>query len=174
MIPTPMSTIPPWKDRGQWAELQWSLEYLTRRHRARLAKAYSIADSIEAALLDISPDISELCIISCVPCRDICCKRATVWYDLRDSLFIHLRSHGFLQSQLFKKPGESCSCLTPSGCRIPRLRRPFVCTWYFCPAQTAILQGKEAAALKKKLDDSLEKIKRERRHLEEEFIRLTG
>jgi hypothetical protein len=71
--------------------------------------------------------------------------------------------------QLLDRQGVHCRYGSPDGCRLDRIQRPFVCTWYLCPAQTQRLQ-KEPVEMKM-VSDSLQQIKRLRREMEASFIR---
>jgi hypothetical protein len=64
-----------------------------------------------------------------------------------------------------------CRYLGPRGCRLPRIARPWICTWYLCPTQTAKLRNGHQAK-RKLLNGARAQIKLERNLLENEFIRV--
>ena len=67
--------------------------------------------------------------------------RARVWLDFPDLLFMHLSGQALPLGQLRAQRSEACAYLGPKGCRLPRLSRPWVCTWYLCPEQKARMQA---------------------------------
>jgi hypothetical protein len=100
---------------------------------------------------------------------EVCCRRAWVWVDFRDLLFLHLAGIPVPDHQLLSREGNSCRYGGSSGCRLDRIQRPFVCTWYLCPAQTRILRKQPAEM--KLITASLQQIKRLRHKMEMSFIR---
>jgi hypothetical protein len=41
---------------------------------------------------------------------------------------------------------DRCRYLGPRGCRLSRLDRPWVCTWYLCPTQRERLRNEDRPA----------------------------
>ena len=102
---------------------------------------------IREILEEMEPVLEQACAAVCPGCTDVCCARATIWYDFKDLLYLfftgsdtgRLPGPGFPDGQIrkVKEPGggQTCVHLGPDGCSQPRIRRPFVCTWYLCPDQ---------------------------------------
>jgi hypothetical protein len=63
---------------------------------------------------------------------------------------------------------KHCRYASPRGCRLQRLQRPFVCTWYICPAQIRLLQTQSPE--RARLAAVLQQIKTNRRLLEDLYI----
>jgi hypothetical protein len=59
------------------------------------------------------------------------------------------------------------------GCILPRIARPFVCTWYLCPAQKEYL-AHYYPKLILDFDQTLFDIKELRNKIEKEFIYISG
>lgn len=141
----------------------------------------SIGDSrklLEQMALEISHlysridvDMEQLAQQTCVFCTDVCCQKATVWYDLKDLLFLYFSSGVLPAEQIYKTPNMSCSQLTPEGCTLPRASRPFICSWYICSEQKSALQkfSSNVHALLVEID----RIKKRRNELEDLYINLT-
>lgn len=164
----PYPTVP-WNTPGTWQEANDSLRRCLRHNRRRLDEPLDLANKLVAQLTSIFPLMDRLCGQTCPACTDICCQRAWVWADFRDLLFLHLAGIPAPDRQLLFRQGDHCRYSGPDGCRLDRIRRPFVCTWYLCPAQTKHLR-KEPVNMKL-ISDSLQQIKRCRQKMENSFIR---
>ncbi len=139
-----------------------------QQNRSVLAKSRYQAHHIRHQLELTFPLMDRLCWEICTNCTEICCQRAWVWADFRDLLFLHLAGVQVPDQQLLGQQGGHCRYGSPEGCRLDRIQRPFVCTWYLCPAQTRIL--KKQPAEMKRISDSLQQIKQLRREMEASFI----
>ncbi|XPS89954.1 hypothetical protein Dvar_79730 [Desulfosarcina variabilis str. Montpellier] len=161
------STIP-WDTKTLWREANASLNQSVCHHRHRLCDSLRSADRLCVHLLSVFPIMDDLCQHTCLDCADICCRHAWVWADFKDLLFLHLAGIPAPDQQLVGRRGDHCRYASPHGCRLDRLQRPFVCTWYICPAQTRLLNKQPAEQAR--LSAALEQIKIERRRMEEQFI----
>ena len=78
---------------------------------------------------------------TCPFCREICCVRASIGFDVKDLLYLYFGGGRMPGQQIYKSARQNqpsaCCHLTRNGCRLSRLERPFVCTWYLCPDQKA-------------------------------------
>jgi hypothetical protein len=140
----------------------------------RLQTCVSCAVRIQESVTTVSQCIEEICRKTCPVCTDICCRRATIGYDVKDLLYLQLAFNRLPQEQIFRisdKRGLLCSNLSADGCVLPRTQRPFVCTWYFCPDQTRMLR-KEDPGLLDTIDKTLHNIKSHRRYLLSEFTNI--
>jgi len=90
---------------------------------------------IENDLACLGALFDELADTTCACCVRLCCRTARVWLDFKDLLFIHLSGQTLPAHQVRREKEAGCRFLSPRGCRLPRLSRPWVCTWYVCPAQ---------------------------------------
>jgi hypothetical protein len=159
----------PWSTPALWKAANAVLGQNVTRNRRRLTEPFRLASRLRDHLLSIFPLMDGLCQRTCPACRDICCQHAWVWADFRDLLFLHLADIPAPGEQLLNQRGEHCRYASPHGCRLDRLQRPFVCTWYLCPAQTRVLH--EQPAERTRLAATLQQIKADRRRMEDLFIR---
>jgi hypothetical protein len=169
-----LSTIA-WPTETLWREANASLSQSVSHHRHRLSEALRLASSLRGHLMSIFPIMDSLCQLTCPDCADICCRHAWVWADFKDLLFLHLAGIPVPDRQLVGRRGDHCRYASPQGCRLERLQRPFVCTWYICPAQTRTLSKQPAE--KERLTTVLKQIKDDRQLLEGRFIQaifMTG
>lgn len=161
--------VPPWNSFELWSQAVRSLDYLRAKRWSNLLQAKQLADRIEKKLHAVNGDLETLCNETCECCIDICCKKATVWYDFKDLLYLYFSSGCLPAGQIYKNPNLSCSNLAPSGCQLPRTMRPFICTWYICPDQKAIFSGKRLHD-RRRMMVAIQEIQGLRKQLENEFI----
>jgi hypothetical protein len=122
-----------------WEEAVACMGYLVDRHRASLGTGASLAATVANLLEALFPILDTLCRQTCPDCAAPCCAKASVVFDHRDLIFLHLTRQKTPPVQPRPAPGSPCAYLTPCGCRLPRLSRPWICTWYVCPAQKRLL-----------------------------------
>lgn len=165
---TTPQTFPPWKDVDQWRHIEiffrhtWGSGCVPGE-----VKEHGLAIREDISRLDAL--LSDLCAVTCPSCLDVCCRRATVWYDFKD-LVLYYTLHQELPTVQIVKGGGGCMHLTPHGCRLERIRRPFVCTWYLCPQQKALAERQQYSEEKESIPALIERIKSSRRLLERAFL----
>ncbi len=135
----PSSPGIPWNRRETWAEANASLAWTRWRAPSELALARECARKLEALLSRFSPELDRLCRLSCPWCPDPCCLRAKVWFDFTDLLFVHLSGQDIPPRQPITDWDQHCAYLGPKGCTLPRLSRPWICTWYLCLPQRKLI-----------------------------------
>ena len=135
--------IVPWQENCDWKK---KLKEIIGRHcensPSRQEKV-EVAEKIRQIYLHLDSLLDVLCARTCPGCEDICCRRATVWFDEKDLSFLFLTEGEFPGKQVQRNEDGSCCFLGAAGCELPRYRRPFICTWYLCPAQKQLLQDRE-------------------------------
>ncbi len=162
---------PPWGSIPSWQEANLSIDFHLKRYYPRLKPALQIARETRIRLESIFPLLGDLCMMTCPRCPDACCLSASPWYDLRDLIFLHFNRLSIPLFQTISDIKETCCYLSHKGCTLPRITRPWICTWYLCPAQTANVKDRSAnqwPTLSRVLGD----IKARRKQLEDEFIRV--
>jgi hypothetical protein len=167
----------PWASEDAWAQVSLSISKTITAFSARpavrveTARIRGLSQEIIQAYEDIEPIMERLCLASCPTCVDACCRRATVWYDLKDLLTIYLTTGTFPDSQICRRADNSCCNLTQSGCRLKRSSRPFICTWYICPDQKDAVKKLHNWAGESVLFSVIDEIKMAREDLEQEYIK---
>jgi len=161
----------PWATPMSWQAVNQTVDYHLQRYRADLNQPEILAREIKSCLNTVFPILDALCAHSCPWCPEPCCLSASVWFDFKDLLFLHFNTLSISPAQPkadFKTP---CRYLGPRGCRLPRIARPWICTWYLCPTQTAKLKNGEAHK-REFIAHAIAQIKSGRNLLECEFIRI--
>ena len=150
---------------------------LDKVHGRSLDPVRKLSLAMQHSIENLSDKMDRLCTASCPECTDVCCERARIWYDFKDLVY-HYFAFGCLpweQIRKIREPGQDpcCSLMTEAGCSLPRSGRPFVCTWYICPVQKAILQENPSFA-GRHLPRQIDSLKETRDRLEDRFCRITG
>ncbi len=153
-----------------WKKQQSNLDHLVQIEVCRDNNISSLAQEIAERINSLVPVLEGLCFKTCPSCDDPCCVRATVRYDFRDLVFLHSLQKAIPLGQPKPQPGQACSLLGPTGCLLPRVLRPFVCTWYLCPSQMDLVRSSTSGWVYG-LPDQLQEIKKQRKQLETEFLR---
>ncbi len=149
----------PWASEELWTQVVLSMSKTISALGSEATNLKSMAKQIVLAYAEIDSTLEWACLTSCPTCADVCCGRATVWYDLKDLLTIFLSTEMLPNNQIYRRPDTSCCNLTPSGCRLQRYERPFICTWYICPDQKVVIEGLPDCTDKTSLFRALDEIK---------------
>ena len=162
-----------WGTRDTWETVNRNLEYLIRLHYPKMDRAIDLAREVQIRLESIFSLLDDLCAVTCPWCPDHCCLVAKVWIDFKDLLFLHLNGHQVPPAQLLSDLKETCRYWSPKGCMLPRIARPWVCTWYLCPTHKASLRQKPKS-VQDKFSRAVQAIKTGRKEMESEFIRIVS
>jgi hypothetical protein len=170
-IDTPVTLSPPWGSTPAWREANFSIDFHIKRYYFHLKPVIQIARDTRIRLESIFPSLDDICKMTCPRCPDACCLSASPWYDWRDLIFLQLSQLSIPPTQTISGFKETCCYLSHRGCTLPRITRPWICTWYLCPTQTANLKHK-CVEQWQALSRVLREIKALRKKLENEFIRV--
>jgi hypothetical protein len=164
--------LPPWASPAAWRAVTAALDHHLRLpHFHYQSKLQPKAGAIISLIMRMERPMNILSRETCSDCEDPCCRRATLWYDFVDLLVIGASGHSWPLGQPMATVGSQCRYLGPSGCRLPRIQRPWICTWYLCPRQTAQLEATrplQRRAVARMMAD----VKRLRKALEVAFIHV--
>jgi len=166
-----LSCTPPWGAPSDWAEANLTLESLTHIFFSELDHAKSLAMEIKENLESLFPMMDELSRTTCPWCPEPCCVNARIWIDFHDLLFLHLINQTLPPAQLQDNFKHDCRYFGHRGCSLPRLSRPWICTWYVCPTQMAVLRKKNQITVEY-FTQTVRRIKSKRKDMEDEFIRV--
>ena len=164
-------TVPeiPWADESTWSEANASIRRAIEINGPALSRVKIHSRQIRLLLESTADLIQDLCLNTCPHCPEPCCSHAKVWLDFRDLLLLYLEGISVPPTQLRWGMEGPCLFLGSRGCVLDRLSRPFVCFWYFCPAQTLRL-SKMPPQTQKSLDNAVSAIKFHRSAMEAAFI----
>lgn len=161
-------TAVPWLDPAEWSQALQSLELSVAHLDDSRSGLELLAGRMLSTYAELEALMDELCDAVCGDCADICCGRATVWYDFPDLLFLTFSGVPYPCAQIHRNTRGLCSNLTATGCRLERSRRPFICTWYICAEQKRLLAG--ATQTDGNLFTLIQTLQSDRRQLERLFL----
>jgi hypothetical protein len=130
----------PWTSAAAWRECWLSLQKTITASRTDLRDALALAARIAHRYELVGDLFAEIADSTCAVCLHPCCLDARVWLDFKDLLLLHLIGHPLPPAQLRQGWQQSCRYLTAHGCALPRMSRPWICTWYICPIQHRVLK----------------------------------
>ncbi len=101
-------------------------------HRRQLADVDFRARQIKTAYICLEHFFQEFTGPICSSCMEPCCVNRHGFPDFEDLIV--------LRAMEIEPPAFNCQCidtepcqfLSPAGCILPRIRRSYRCTWYFC------------------------------------------
>ena len=161
----------PWNDHSQWIEANRCVAKLIKRHRRSQSPIVFLAERLRIYLETIFPLVDRICQATCRFCPEPCCLTAWAGFDFRDLLFLHLSGQPIPISQTRFDKYEPCRYLGACGCQLPRLSRPWICTWYLCPTQMSCLR-RDFEPRQKAYARMMQMIKEVRVNIEETVIRM--
>jgi hypothetical protein len=164
---TPSQSQVVWQDEEVWLQVRSSVQQICTRLGNQNIAIKAVAEDIAAGYAAVDPELELLCGQTCICCLDVCCLKATVWYDLRDLLFLYLSSGRLPIAQIHRNFDNSCSHLSSSGCVLARPERPFICTWYICHMQKTVLATQAENDCAKSLSQKIGDIQVKRKLLED-------
>ncbi len=160
-----------WRSAGKWREVNQTLSDFIGALGPRLDQARDQAAAVKERLGVVNAFMTDLSMETCPWCPNPCCLSARIWFDFSDLVFLHLLGRDIPPSQPVTRRGQTCRYLGDRGCALPRLSRPWVCTWYLCPTQKTRLRQQNSASAET-VYAAMDAVKMERKLMESEFIRM--
>ncbi len=103
----------PWQDRQEWSQVVESITTAIAGLSGEEEHLREIARQIEDWYAELDRLLDSLGAITCCSCTTICCTMATIWYDLRDLLFLYLADNRLPRQQITRNADRTCVHLTP-------------------------------------------------------------
>lgn len=154
----------PWMHNQEWGEMVHSVRDRCRKLGAKRQEALGLVREITDSYNELEEPLDSLCQKTCPNCEEVCCVRATVWYDRYDLIYSYLAENSFPHRQIVRNDVGVCCHLGPDGCRLSRGHRPFICTWYLCSSQLKLVRHSKGARLGE-VQKTVERIKTLRKKL---------
>ena len=167
----PVRHAPPWGTKPAWREANCCIAGLNQRYSVKLSSAVALAVSLRQRLESIFSLLDDLCLETCPRCPNPCCLHASPWFDFRDLIFLHLNTLAIPINQTIEALNDTCRYVSPGGCTLARITRPWICTWHLCSVQKANLNIRRAHQVKN-ITSAINEIKALRKAMEESFIRV--
>lgn len=110
----------------------------------------SLALLLREAYEAVSPIIEGFTSRLCPGCASVCCIDRHAAHEEADTAFMEALGGGLLPPEPPReRDTEPCRHLGPGGCSIERWRRPYRCTWYFCPALLEAMPSEDPRAYRR-------------------------
>ena len=132
----------------------------------------SSAAQIGEALQWLDPVMTKYCELTCPQCIDPCCNAHAIFFNQTDMLSLIAMGISILPGQTRVRPDEPCRYLTPKGCHLERVARPYVCVWFLCETQMDLF-WEESASTQRHFVKQFENIRLSRLKLEALFESLS-
>ncbi|MCX7822234.1 MAG: hypothetical protein N2260_02170 [Syntrophobacterales bacterium] len=129
---------------NEWKEIQKSLKnYVNSSSPEHILLMKEVSLSIASNIHELDKFMDLLCAKTCYLCSDICCHARGVFYNEVDLLFLTVYGDFYPPSQTRSSQDQKfCSYWeSTKGCLLPRVSRPYVCTWFICGDQVAVLES---------------------------------
>jgi len=146
----------------QWRELSRKLKDNFAPHDRE--QMQTLAQGVREALLWCDETMDRYCNNTCHGCQDFCCQADGIYFDLPDLIYILTLDNDLPTSQTRAIRGAPCRYLGEEGCILPRMCRPFICTWYLCEPQMALLEA-EPISFQKQFTAVMQLIRRCRQQM---------
>lgn len=145
-----------WRDffRGLDRNLNDAARTALSEHSGRIRQAIEELDGV----------MDRYCAETCPRCLDPCCAALRVCFNVNDMVYLAGLGVALPLGQTREYDGAPCRYWLSSGCALPRILRPYVCTWFFCePHMERFFQ--ESAWFQRHLIGILQEIRRLRASL---------
>ena len=160
-----------WASPEEWLEAHQTLDLLFEKYGPALDGVRHWASRYKDGLEGLFPVFDRYTALVCPYCASVCCLKALAAFDFKDLLMMHALDLDPPPHQLRLREHESCRFIGPDGCLLPRIKRPFICTWYMC-APMLELYRQERPRLQRWFSSLMSEAQRHRRAMEEEFIMI--
>ncbi len=109
-------------------------------HAEQLSSLIPIANSYKEEMSRLDPVIQEFTKKICPYCGTVCCRQKFGLPNGEDIVTFWALGITPPEYDRFRDLNGPCQYLTSNGCHLPRINRPFRCTWYFCEAITVQIE----------------------------------
>jgi hypothetical protein len=98
----------PWQDRQEWSQVVESITTAIAGLGGEEERLREIVRQIEDWYAELNGLLDSLGANTCCSCTTICCTVATIWYDLRDLLFLYLADNRLPRQQIILFLNQIC------------------------------------------------------------------
>ncbi len=114
-----------------WATIE-DIKRLFFQHSQAIKPIFEMGERLKDSFMLFDPLLQELTQLTCPYCGNPCCAQRHGIPEYADIvMFLSMREE-ILDYDLTRDPSGECAFISEKGCILPRYRRPYRCTWYFC------------------------------------------
>ena len=147
------------------------IESFFQRHAQDLAGVVERAPRVAAAFDRLDPLIQKYTAKVCPYCGTVCCANKFGFPEFGDVVVFLAMGMEIPEYDLAVDPEALCQFIGEKGCVLPRPRRPYRCTWYFCEPLLLQLEIGPARNYRSFIQD-LQELSAARGDLLQEFYRV--
>ncbi len=103
-----------------------------REHQGEMEEVNAKALQFKQAFAEIDPLIQEYTAKVCPYCGNVCCCNKHGFPEFADVVAIIAMVGKLPEYDLSVDERAMCQFMGERGCTLPRIQRPYRCTWYFC------------------------------------------
>ncbi len=108
------------------------LKKLFWENKEQLAQVFLRGSEYRAAFENMDPFIQSYTAEICPYCGSVCCANRHGMPEYADIVGMLAMGLEIPEYDLGVEQGAMCQFMGEEGCVLPRARRPYRCTWYFC------------------------------------------
>ena len=151
---------PNWADENDWRGINNTLDHTFATLGPKLDRVRQLARQTRENLEPLFPILDRLTALVCPGCLNVCCIESRPTFSFRDLVLLHALGLTPPPHQTRRNDHEPCRYLGPAGCRLDRLVRPHICTWWLCRPLRELLR-QEPEPVRRRLADSMILINRD-------------
>ncbi len=118
-------------EEGFFATIE-ALKVFFQENRGELQELFRLGGEYLAAFQAMDPFIQSYTARICPYCGTVCCAQRHGMPEYADVVGILAMGLELPSYRPSLDPRGECQFMGPKGCVLPRPRRPYRCTWYFC------------------------------------------
>ena len=142
-----------------------------RAHYAELEAVRTMASEIRECYTLLEPFFHQFTEKICRLCENPCCVNRHGFPDFEDLVLFCAMGVNAPSYDFDVVDTDRCQYLCSSGCSLPRCRRSYRCTWYFCDYVMDSFEQDDPEKFRV-FDDYLDRLSSQRRSMLEQFMRL--
>lgn len=120
------------RDEKQFNDQIQELKKYFRSNENALIEVFKKGDELKEIFIEMDPMLQELTQKICPYCGNVCCANRHGLPEFADIVAFLAMKEEPPTYKLNVDLRAICQFLSKKGCILPRYRRPYRCTWYFC------------------------------------------
>ena len=119
-------------DESSFHALRRAIKAVLEKHKGECAPLVQLSHDILKLYREVDIYTKSFTGLVCRKCPDPCCVNRHAYPDVEDLIFFEISGLRPPSYAFDSKDTAPCMFLTKKGCMLPRPKRSYRCTWYFC------------------------------------------
>lgn len=120
------------RNEVQFSRQVGEIKNFFKKYAHLLPEVFTHGQGLKETFLELDPLIDELTANVCPYCGNVCCANRHGFPEYADVITMIAMGEELPPYDLHVDERAICQFLAQNGCVLPRYRRPYRCTWYFC------------------------------------------